>query len=142
MFLAYFLYRLIQFSKIGNCCQVGEKVYNETMRKEEKRVNTIGSRIKESRENAGISQTELAEKLGFQSPTAISLIENGERGVTAPLLQRLSEIFKRDIKYFLGQKEDSLDVIVALRADKDIPEKDKVALEHFIELAKQKKNAI
>ena len=111
------------------------------MKKEEKRANTIGSRIKEARESAAFSQAELAEKLGFQSATAISLIENGERGINAPLLQRLSEIFKRDVKYFLGQPEDKLDVIVALRADNDIPDEDKAALERFIELAKQRKNA-
>lgn len=111
------------------------------MKKDENRVNTIGAKIRDARESMKISQAELAEKLGFQTATAISLIESGERGVTAPLLQRVSEILKRDIKYFLGQKEDALDVIVALRADKDIPEKDKAALERFIELAKQKKDA-
>lgn len=111
------------------------------MKKDENRANTIGARIKEARENMEISQAELAEKLGFQSPAAISLIESGERGVTAPLLQRVSEILKRDIKYFLGQKEDVMDVQVALRADKDLSEEDKKMIERFIELAKHKKDA-
>ena len=111
------------------------------MKKEDKRANTIGSRIKEARESKGISQSELAEKLGFQSATAISLIESGERGIVAPLLQRISEVLRRDVKYFLGQKEDSMDVQVALRADKDLSNEDKAAIERFIDLAKQKKNA-
>ncbi|PIR37536.1 MAG: hypothetical protein COV34_03155 [Candidatus Zambryskibacteria bacterium CG10_big_fil_rev_8_21_14_0_10_42_12] len=111
------------------------------MKKDEKRANTIGSRVKEARESMGFSQAELAEKLGFQSATAISLIESDDRGITAPLLQCLGETLKRDIKYFLGQKEDVMDVQVALRADKDLSNEDKSAIERFIELAKQKKNA-
>lgn len=111
------------------------------MKKGEKRANTIGSRIKDARESMGISQAELAEELGFQSATAISLIESGERGIAAPLLHRLTEVLKRDVKYFLGQKEDIMDVQVALRADKDLSDEDKSAIERFIELAKQKKNA-
>lgn len=111
------------------------------MKKDEKRTNTMGSRVKEARESMNFSQAELADKLGFQSATAISLIESGERGITAPLLQRLGEVLKRDVKYFLGQKEDTVDVRVALRADKDLSDEDKSAIERFIELAKQKKNA-
>lgn len=111
------------------------------MKKDEKRVNTIGSRIKNARESLNISQSKLATDLGFQSATAISLIESGERGITAPLLQRIAEILKRDIKYFLGQKEGTIDVQVALRADKDLSDEDKEAIERFISLAKQKRNA-
>lgn len=110
------------------------------MKNNETRTNTIGSKIKEARESLNISQAELAEKLGFQSATAISLIENGERGIAVTLLQRLSEILKRDIKYFLGQKENNIDIKYALRADKDLSKEDKMAIERFIELAKQKKN--
>ncbi len=111
------------------------------MKKDAKRVNTIGSRIKDARESMGISQADLAKKLGFQSATAISLIENGERGIATPLLLRVTEILKRDIKYFVGQEEDTMDVQVALRADKDLSDEDKASIERFISLAKQKKNA-
>jgi transcriptional regulator with XRE-family HTH domain len=116
-------------------------MYDDNMKKDEKRTNTMGSRIKEARESKGISQAELAEKLGFQSATAVSLIESGERGIAAPLLLRISEILKRDFKYFLGQKEDFVDVQVALRADKDLSDEDKDAIERFITLAKQRKDA-
>ena len=111
------------------------------MKKDEKRANTIGSRIKEARESLNMSQADLAENLGFKSATAISLIESGERGIATPLLQRLTEILKRDVKYFLGQKEDNVDVHFALRADKDLSDEDKLAIERFIALAKQKNNA-
>ena len=38
----------------------------------------IGIRIKEAREAVGISQKALADAVGFESATAISLIEAGE----------------------------------------------------------------
>jgi transcriptional regulator with XRE-family HTH domain len=102
---------------------------------------SIGSLIRAAREERGMSQMELAQKLGFQSATAISLIESNERGVPAAILQELSDVLHRDIKYFLGQDEAAqVDVQVALRADKDLTKEDKDAILRFIELAKEKKN--
>mgnify|MGYP001565127422 FL=1 len=101
----------------------------------------MGSRIKAVREERNLSQTELAEALGFQSATAISLIEKGERGIPAALLQRVSEVLQRDVKFFLGQKEDApVDIQVALRADPDLSKEDKDALSRFINLAKRRPN--
>ncbi len=42
----------------------------------------IGNKIKEARESEGLSQMELAKHLGYESATAISLIEAGERKVS------------------------------------------------------------
>ena len=103
--------------------------------------DTIGSRIRAAREESGLSQLDLATALGFQSATAVSLIESNERGVSVEMLQRLAGTLHRDVKYFLGQEEGVVDVQVALRADKDISDADKKALSHFIELAKKRKNA-
>jgi transcriptional regulator with XRE-family HTH domain len=107
-----------------------------------KKYDTIGSRIRAAREERGLSQLDLASALGFQSATAVSLIESNERGVSAEMLQRLGEVLHRDVKYFLGQDESVTDVQVALRADKDISEEDKKALSHFIELAKKRKKNV
>ena len=98
----------------------------------------VGALIMAARKERGLSQTELAVMLGFQSATAISLIENGERKVSTDLLQRLSSVLQRDIKYFLGEKELNSDVSIALRADKDLSKQDKDAILRFIELAKKK----
>lgn len=111
------------------------------MKKEENRANTMGSLIKTAREEASLSQADFAEKLGFQSATAVSLIEKGDRGVSSAMLQQMAHILHKDIRYFLGLREDALDVKVALRADKDISPEDKDAILHFIELAKRKKDA-
>ncbi len=107
--------------------------------KNEANANHIGSWIKAAREEMGLSQIDLAKALGFQSATAISLIESGERGVSSSILQRLSEVLHRDIKYFLGQDEKTTTTVqVALRADKELAKEDKDAILRFIDLAKQR----
>lgn len=111
------------------------------MKNEQNNIENIGVRIRVAREERSLSQLDLAKALGFQSATAVSLIESGERKVTAGILQNLSQALHRDIKYFLGEKEGAvIDVQVALRADKDLTKEDKDAILRFIELAKQKKN--
>ena len=103
---------------------------------------SIGSRIRAAREERGLSQLDLAKALGFHSATAVSLIEAGERGVPATILERLGDVLHCDIKYFLGQENHlKLDVKVALRADKDLSKEDKDAILRFIELAQSKKKS-
>lgn len=106
-----------------------------------KKDSKIGAQIKAAREEMGLSQMDLAKLLGFQTATAVSLIEKGDRGVPAEMLQVLSEALHRDIKYFLSQDEGvAMNVQVALRADPDLTTEDKDAISRFIELAKEKKN--
>lgn len=103
--------------------------------------NSIGSRIKAAREESRLSQFELAQKVGFQSATAISLIESGERGVSSEILLKLGNALHRSVGYFLGYDSDpAMDVQVALRADKDIRPEDKEAISRFIEFAKSRNN--
>ena len=99
----------------------------------------IGSKIKEARETAKKSQKELADILGFESATAISLIESGERKLRAEDLEKIASFLDRDVKFFIGQEDKAVDVRVALRADKDLSEKDREAILRFIEVAKQNK---
>lgn len=109
--------------------------------KTEDRANTLGGRIKAAREGMGMSQTQLADALGFKSPTAVSLIENGERGVAASLLARIAHILHQDVNYLLGAEIKTPDIKLALRADKDLSDDDKNAILRFIELAKKKPDA-
>lgn len=99
----------------------------------------IGARIRAARENAGISQMILANALGFESATAIALIEKGLRKVKAEDLHKLADLLHHDIGYFLGQPSTHVpDVKVALRADKDLTDEDKKAVLHFIDIAKKR----
>ena len=99
----------------------------------------IGSKIREAREAAKKSQMELANALSFESATAISLIESGERKLRAEDLEKIASFLDRDVKFFIGQEDKAVDVRVALRADKDLNEKDREAILRFIEVAKQNK---
>lgn len=56
--------------------------------------------LKTSREMAGMSQTELAKKLGMPQGN-ISQIETGKRPVGKTLAKRLAQIFKVDYRVFL-----------------------------------------
>ena len=68
------------------------------------RAQSIGFQIKTAREEAGISQLELAKVLGFESATAISLVESGERKITADNLEKIANTLHLDINYFLGRE--------------------------------------
>lgn len=111
------------------------------MKNEDNKPKTLGQRIKQARENTGYSQLDLAKALGFETATAISLIESDERGVTAENLGRIASFLKTDINALLGNKETKMDVIVALRAEKNISRQDREAIERIIEMAKRKRNA-
>ncbi len=64
----------------------------------------IGQRIRDCRLTNGYSQSDLAKILGFDSPTAISLIEQGERSLKIRDLITLSELFMKNYEYFIGPK--------------------------------------
>lgn len=108
------------------------------MKNEENKGEIIAKHIRIAREEAGLSQLDLAKSLGFESATAISLIENGERKLSAENLALLAEKLHRTVAFFLGEEDKPVDVKVALRADKDISDKDKDAILRFIEIAKKK----
>lgn len=98
----------------------------------------IGKRLREAREKAGLSQAQLAKELGYESATAVSLIEAGERKLKAEDLRKVAALLHQTVGFFLGQANPPLDIKVALRADKELTEEDKKAVLHFIELAKKR----
>ncbi|MEK9151223.1 MAG: helix-turn-helix transcriptional regulator [Patescibacteria group bacterium] len=110
------------------------------MKNEEDKNAQIGAKIREARDVQGISQLGLAQALGYESATAISLIESGSRKLRVEDLEKISEALHRDIKFFLGQEEKAPDVKFALRADKDLTKKDVDSILDFIEFAKKKRN--
>jgi len=90
--------------------------------------NTIGNRIKEARERAGLLQSDLAKEVGFASPTAISLIENDERKVNAEVLGKIADALHVDVND-----------LYALRADKDLTNNDREKIKDFYNFIKNKK---
>lgn len=108
------------------------------MMNEENKYEFIGKRIREARDAAGLSQRELAEKLGYESSTAVSYLESGERKVSVVDLEKLSKILDKDIRYFIGQESEQANVRVALRAETGLDKKDQDAILHIIEMAKKR----
>ncbi len=56
--------------------------------------------LREARSEAGLTQSEVAEKLGA-SQSWVSKIELGELRVDAISLNRLAKLYKKDVDYFL-----------------------------------------
>lgn len=100
----------------------------------------IGAKIKKLREDRGLTKQMLAEELGYESDTAIHLIEAGKRKVSLEKLKLIANYFKVTISEFISedvQKED-LDIMTALRSDEQLDEKDVAQIYTFIDFIKQK----
>lgn len=81
------------------------------MTKQNHEQTTIGSRIRQLRMEAGMTQEELAEQLHLEGKTAISKYEGGTRGISAEMAVRLSEIFGVSTDYILKGQEDQDDYL-------------------------------
>lgn len=79
----------------------------------------LGQRIKEFREQSGISQQKLADMLGVSRPT-MSQIENGERRISADELITLSEIFNLSIDSLLDLKKQPAVILSEGKKEKKI----------------------
>lgn len=71
------------------------------------KVNIIGSRIKEARIRAGISQKQLSEKLEllavYTCRGSISRIENGQRAVTDIEIDAISKVLNVSLDYLFSR---------------------------------------
>jgi Zn-dependent peptidase ImmA (M78 family)/transcriptional regulator with XRE-family HTH domain len=61
----------------------------------------IGARIRRAREEAGLSQGELARRLGYASPATISYMEAGDRRITVTDLAAVAGALGLSLGYFL-----------------------------------------
>jgi transcriptional regulator with XRE-family HTH domain len=74
------------------------------MKKDKKFDTQLGKKIKELRLKSGLSQTDLAKKLKYDSATAISLIENGSRSLRSKDLVRIKSTFNVSYDELLGKE--------------------------------------
>ena len=103
----------------------------------------IGKRIEDARRREGYTQGELAKRLGYQTPTAISLIEAGKRMIKIAELERMADILHSDIQFLLSGNTDrqTMTVSMALRSEhKDLSAEDVNKIESFIEFVKAQQN--
>ena len=80
---------------------------------------TIGERIKQRREQLGMTQEELAEKLGYKSKTSINKIEMGKQDLTQRKIPAAADALKTSIAYIMGWEEDAPPVPPATPQDDD-----------------------
>lgn len=67
----------------------------------------VGIRLRTARETAGLTQDELADKLGVQN-VSVSRWETGEHGVSHNMRAKLLEILNLDRKFFLPRGGESV----------------------------------
>lgn len=65
----------------------------------------IGERLREAREMLGLTQSDVSERVGFNSYQILSNIEKGIRAVKVAELSRLSKVYCKDLQYFLATEE-------------------------------------
>lgn len=74
-------------------------------------MNTLANRIRQRREDLGMSQDELAIRLGYKSRSTIAKIEAGENDITQSKIVKFAGVLKTTTAYLMGwsDKPDGLD---------------------------------
>lgn len=82
-------------------------------------MQTFGERIKELRQNAGLTQQQLADRI-WVSKAAISNYELYERNPSPEILVKLAKVFHVSVDYLLGIEEKSQTLDLSGLTDEDI----------------------
>jgi transcriptional regulator with XRE-family HTH domain len=75
----------------------------------------IAARLRAAREQAGLSQGQVAKLLGLQRPS-ISEFEAGRRKVSAEEVNRLAEIYKVSVLWLMKEESEVPDPAIELAA--------------------------
>ena len=65
----------------------------------------IGDRVRELREEKGMTQQELAERLGYKHKSSLAHIENNERDIPRSMVVKLADILETTPAYLMGWTE-------------------------------------
>lgn len=76
---------------------------------------TVADRIKMRRQKLGMSQEDLAKKLGYKSRSTIAKIENGENDITQSKIAAFAKALQTTPKYLMGW---TVEAGIASRIDK------------------------
>ena len=75
---------------------------------------TIGDRIKKRREELGMTQEELAHRLGYKSRSSINKIELNSNNLTQSKIKKIADILNTTPSYIMGWDEEEDEGIVIL----------------------------
>lgn len=67
----------------------------------------IGKRIREKRESIGMTQEELAEKLGYKNKSSIAKIETGTNDIVQSKVIEFANVLGTTVAYLMGWEENS-----------------------------------
>lgn len=108
---------------------------------EKKKYIELGKRIQSAREKKGLTQEQLAKLVGYQTATAISFIEAGDRKLKASELEKIAQELDCDVRYLLMGKDTPVTVRMALRSQhNDLDEEEVKKIESFIEFIKSEQH--
>ena len=107
-------------------------------------MEVFSQRLRNAREDKKLSQTELAEKAGFQ-PSAISHFETGKRSPSFANLKKLADGLEITVDYLLGRSEEpknqGLEVATLFRDFEKLSQEDRDTIAQMTKfLAKKPKN--
>ena len=68
---------------------------------------TLGQRIRKRREELGLSQTELSERLGFKSRSSVNKIEMDVQAPRQKIIKALADALDTTVGYILGIDEET-----------------------------------
>ena len=69
----------------------------------------VGERIRQRRTDLGMTQEDLAKRLGYSSPTSITKIESSDRGLPQWKVQKIAEVLKTSPSYLMGWDDVFID---------------------------------
>ncbi len=108
----------------------------------------IGKKIQKAREDSGLSQEELAARLGV-SQAALSNYELGKRRLYLANIQHIADVLKKPLNYFLDgppgradtREQQSPDPIIdkIIQLVKDLPQDER---DHIIEYIQWRKDRL
>lgn len=103
---------------------------------------TIGQRVKLRREELGLSQEELAKRIGYKSKTSINKIELDFRNLTQSKIKAIADALETTPSYIMGWDEEAAEA-----AKKAVPSEEDSLNAEIIKLfmgltADQKKEAL
>lgn len=103
----------------------------------------LGKKIREKREEMGLSQTELANLVNKVSPAYIAYIESGNRNISTMDLMRLAKVLNTTVSDLLGERENKdnnrPEFLQALRSSADMKPLDKKRIEEFYWFLKEER---
>lgn len=66
---------------------------------------TVGNRIKQRRLELGLTQTELAERMGYSGKTSVCMAEKGGDNITTTKVRKFADALGVSFRYLMGYED-------------------------------------